>query len=557
MAEVVRADLSAAEKASINRQSASVNLNHAARLRELAKTSGDSSYNDIAAKKEATARRQSEVAQQQEAQEKAAQSASSSNASTAIANANILNRTKASQSSPDSTTTAWHSKLLGSFNNASDSTGDAFTGLNDKARNVLNNLVSTSEAIQGGMEQTTSGISGSINNLTGGLQQFQEEAIHDIQGWGAGIKKALEPVGLCSAIGDLTDLAKNPLGAPQFLANSLTSLVSKVNPGFVEQMDNTYKSLNLEGLANLPSKMMGSIRNLATAADAILSVPFEIMSDVYNGLMEILEAIADLIDAIVTLVMNLAMAIIKALLDAIIPVDELMEFFSAIGDLASFIGDISGMVGGFDLVTDLTSQVGNFASSATSLINNPLQAIPGLSQGLNQGLGVVGQITGALRNPEQFLPPEIGNQMKNISKIPGLGFVGNLGYSVGDTLDTLSDGVFVKALDKFADKIPMINDAFNKPQTEQPAVDTQENHPDTYMPPKAGPHQTAQGIPTPASTSKILPEGSSQQNGDSVSAYNMTQNQRTRSEGDVRTVSAYGVFEKQVFRNGQWVPVNT
>jgi hypothetical protein len=87
-----------------------------------------------------------------------------------------------------------------------------------------------------------------------------------------------------------------------------------------------------------------------------------------------------------------------------------------------------------------------------------------------------------------------------------LGFVGNLGYSVGDTLDTLSDGVFVKALDKFADKIPMINDAFNKPQTEPPAIDTQENHPDVYQPPKAGPHQTAQGIPAPATTSKILPE---------------------------------------------------
>jgi hypothetical protein len=431
----------------------------------------------------------------------------SSNASASQTIANIQGRVKASECSPGSTVNRWHSKLLSSFNNTSNSAGDPFTGLNDPARNILKNLASTNDFIQSGMEQATSGISGSINNATAGLKQFEQEAIHDIQGWGAGIKKALEPVGLCSAVGDLTDLAKNPLGAPQFLANSLTSLVGKINPGFVEQMDSTYKSLNLEGLSNLPSKMMGSIRNLATAADAILSVPFEIMSDVYNGLMEILEAIADLIDGIVTIVMNLAMAVVKALLDAIIPVDELLEFFSAIGDLASFIGDISGMVGGFDLVTDLTSQVGDFASSATSLINNPLQAIPGLSQGLNQGLGAVGQITGALRNPEQFLPPEIGNQMKNISKIPGLGFVGNLGYSVGDTLDTLSDGVFVKALDKFADKIPMINSAFNKPQTEPPAIDTQENHPDAYQPPKAGPHQTAQGIPAPASTSKILPEG--------------------------------------------------
>ena len=440
-------------------------------------------------------------------------SAKSSSTSTAYANAKLQNVAKASESSPNSTKKEWHLKLLGSVNNAATSTGDAFTGLDNYTTNFLKNLTSTSEAIQGGIEQTTSGISGSINNATAGLKQFEQEAIHDIQGWGAGIKKALEPVGLCSAIGDLTDLAKNPLGAPQFLANSLTSLVGKINPGFVEQMDNTYKSLNLEGLSNLPSKMMGSIRNLATAADAILSVPFEIMSDIYNGLMEILEAIADLIDGIVTMVMNLAMAVVKALLDAIIPVDELMEFFSAIGDLASFVGDIAGMVGGFDAVTNITGQVGDFASIASGTINNPLgaamQFIPGAGDVVGQGLGAVGQITGALRNPEQFLPPEIGNQMKNISQIPGLGFVGNLGYSVGDTLDTLSDGVFSAALGKYADKIPMINSAFNKPQTEPPAVDTQENHPDVYMPPKAGPHQIAQGIPTPAQTNKILSEGSS------------------------------------------------
>jgi len=269
-------------------------------------------------------------------------------------------------------------------------------------------------------------------------------------------------------------------------------------------MDNAYKSLNLEGLSNLPSKMMGSIRSLATAADAILSVPFEIMSDVYNGLMEILESIADLIDGIVSTVMNLAFAIIKALLDAIIPVDELLEFFSAIGDLASGIGGIAGMVGGFGAVADMAGQVSGFASTATGFINNPLQSIPGLSQGIGQVTGAVGQVTSALRNPEQFLPPEIGQQMQKIASIPGLGFVGNLGYSVGDTLDTLSEGVFSAALQKYSDKLPILNNAFNKLQTQAPAVNTQENHTDAYQAPKKGPHELAQGIPQPGATNKIL-----------------------------------------------------
>lgn len=432
----------------------------------------------------------------------------------------IRNKATASQG----TKREWYEKLLISLDNASYSAGDAFEGLDEYTTNALKNLSLNSSFVSDGILTATSDVSNTLSGATRGIQQFEEEALHDIQGWGAGIKKALEPVGLCSAIGDLTDVAKNPLGAPQFLFNSLTSLVGKISPGFVQQADNSFKALKLEGLAHLPSKMMGSIRSLATAADAILSVPFEIMSDVYNGLMDILDAIADLIDSIVSLVMNLALAVIKALLDAIIPVDELLEFFSAIGDLASFVGDIAGMVGGFDAVTNITGQVSNFASSATSLISNPLQAIPGLSDGIGQVTGAVGQITSALRNPEQFLPPQIGQQMQRISQIPGLGFVGNLGYSVGDTLDTLSDGVFAAALGKFADKSPMIKSFFNKPQDEPPAVDTQENHSDQYQQ-GIGPHSITQGVPHAAETSKNLANGSVTSN----SAYGFTETRDART----------------------------
>jgi hypothetical protein len=447
----------------------------------------------------------------------------------------------------------WYIKLLQSLDNTASATGDAFEGLDKYTINAIKNLHSVHTFIQDGITSTTSGIAGSINNATRGLQQFEEEAIHDIQGWGAGVKKALEPVGLCSAIGDLTDVAKNPLGAPQFLANSLTSLVGKISPSFVQKMDDSFTSLKLEGLAHLPSKMMGSIRSLATAADAILSVPFEIMSDVYNGLMDILEAIADLIDGLVTLVMNLAMSVVKALVDAIIPVEELLEFFSAVGDLASFVGDIAGMVGGFSAVTNITSQVTDIASSATSLINNPLQLIPGANQAIGQVTGSVGQITGALRNPEQFLPPEISQQMQKISQIPGLGFVGNLGYSVGDALDTLSDGVFEAALGKYADKSPMIKSFFNKPQDEPPAVDTQEAYSDDYDPPKAGIH-SLDGAGNPAivdtSSYKIFKEDASQQNTDSVSAFGFTE--RKRNPSDPVVIEAYGAREER-FSDGSSV----
>lgn len=434
--------------------------------------------------------------------------AEKSSSSSLVAKQELRNKAASSQGKRKE----WYLNLLSSLDNAASSTGDAFEGLDKYTINTLKNFNSTYSFIQEGILTAASDVTNTISGATKGIQQFEQEALHDIQGWGAGIKKALEPVGLASAIGDLTDVAKNPLGAPQFLANSITSLVGKISPKFVQQMDDSVKSLKLEGLAHLPSKMMGSIRSLATAADAILSVPFEIMSDVYNGLMDILEAIADLIDSLVTMVMNIAMAVVKALVDAIIPVDELLEFFSAIGDLASFVGDIAGMVGGFSAVTNITSQVSNFASSATSAINNPLQAIPGASGAISQITSPVSQFTSALRNPEQFLPPEIGQQMQKISSIPGLGFVGNLGYSVGDTLDSLSEGVLSKALEKYADKSPMIKSFFNKPQDEPPAVDTQETYSDDFTPSKVPgtryPSLAAGGIPS-GTAPKILSNGSS------------------------------------------------
>jgi hypothetical protein len=440
----------------------------------------------------------------------------------------------------------WYIKLLQSFDNTASSTGDAFERLDKYTINTVKNLHSTHTFIQDGITSATSGIASSISGATEGLQKFEEEAIHDIQGWGAGIKKAMEPVGLCSAIGDSTDVVKNPLGAPQFLANSISSLVGKISPQFVQNMDDSYKSLKLEGMQHLPSKMMGSIRNLATAADAILSVPFEIMSDVYNGLMEILEAIADLIDGLVALVMNLAMAAAKALLDRFIPTEQLIQFFNAVGDLASFVGDIAGMVGGFSAVADIAGQVGDYASLASGALNNPLgaaiQFVPGASDAVNQGLGMVGQVTSALRNPEQFLPPEIGQQMQKISQIPGLGFVGNLGYSVGDTLDTLSDGVFEAALGKYADKSPMIKSFFNKPQDEPPAVDTQEAYADDFEAPKAGAYPVdAAGYSCSTSFPKVLSNGqTSQQSRNSVSAYGMTEQSNGTITGVVKGMPGFG-----------------
>ena len=437
----------------------------------------------------------------------------------------------------------------------------AFGGVVNGESNVeetaeLNNsswMVNQSQQLKKVSNYVSEGIAQAAGSVSLGISNVGESTISEIQGWKVQMNQTLKPMSMGSAIGDMTELAKNPLGAPQFLTNSLVALVDKINPGFVNEMDAAYKANKLDNLQHLPSKMMGSVRNLATAADAILSVPFEIMSDVYNGLMDIMESISDTIDGIISAVTDFFFGP-DGLLDSIFPISELMELFAAVGEISSYVGSISQMTGGFAAVTDIAGQVQSYASGASSVLSNPLQlavayAPPQATSAFLQGMG-------ALRDPEQLLqsalPPEISQQMQNISQIPGLGFVGNLGFSVGDTLDTLSDGVFTAALDQFSDKAGILGPLFNK-QTTPPDVDNQEAYTDQFGYSKVREdQQTAQGITAVADSTpwKIFPSEEPQK-GSPITAYGITEGPNGAVSGpgfsynpQTKTTAAYGITER-------------
>ena len=301
---------------------------------------------------------------------------------------------------------------------------------------------------------TSESIQGASSSVAGGIAGLGEGIVHDIQGWKSEVNKMLEPVSthIGSTIGAVENVVRNPLGAPQMLADATLALMDKISPGFSNSLEGTAKSLQLESLANLPGQVMGSIRSLTLAADQLLSVPFMIVSDIYNGLMDIMEEIANLIDGVCSAIFDFFFGP-GGLLDSILPISEILSLLEAVGTLASFVGGISQLAGGFTMITNLASQVTSFTSSFSSMISNPLQLAQSYVPGFDQALGGISQVTGMLRNPEQLLqgalPPEISSQLKNISSIPGLGFVSNFGTSIGSTLDGLKGGVFTKAIDQF------------------------------------------------------------------------------------------------------------
>jgi hypothetical protein len=435
-------------------------------------------------------------------------------------------------------------KLLATLDGAAGEASEGVGSMTFEATRAVQKIQKHSAYIQDGIKSATS-------SVASGIREFGEgaiEAIHDVQGWPAELAEATKPVSqaLGSSFNTATAIVKNPLGAPAYLANSLVSIVDKISPGFVDQMDASFKSVNLDNLQHLPSKMMGSLRNLATAADALLSVPFDILSDMYNGLLEIMEAIADLIDGLVSSVLNLIQKIIFQILDSILPISEIMSFLDAVGELASFVDGIASLAGGFSAVTNITSQISNFSSQFTSVLQNPLQLASSFVPQLDQGLGMVSQFTGALRNPEQLigqmLPPEISQQMQNLGQIPGLGFVGNLGYSVGDTLDGLSKGVFTQALGQFAKQAPMLGPLFNEQTEPSENAFAQETHKDGYVPGSVRPDQE---VHQAAKTVTALPPGSTASQ--KIFAYGITENQTTGevsgpgfSSNNVQTI-AYGI----------------
>lgn len=372
--------------------------------------------------------------------------------------------------------------------NSSLPTTKAFQSLDRYTRNAIITLFSAELEVENALSQTLTPVSESISN-------FGNEVNHGIQGVKENLNKLLKPISSAtgSTLGNLTNVAKDPLGAPFAIGNSIMNLIDKVNPDFANSLDSSFKKFKVDELANLPGQVVGSIRNLAALADSVLSLPFAIAADLYNGLMEIMQEIADVIDSIISSIFDLFFGP-GGVLDSILPIAAVMEFLEAVSELASFVGGISQMFGGFTAITNITSQITSYSSQAIGVLNNPaalaLQYVP----------PQVGQIMGAIRNPEgalqSLIPSSIQNQLKQIQNVPGLGFVGNLGYGLRGTLEELSQGVLTRTFDQYANQLGILGPLLNANSNTPIIHDQQQSYPPSIDPASTNPNiPTIQGVP--------------------------------------------------------------
>lgn len=317
-------------------------------------------------------------------------------------------------------------------------------------RNLIQTLYSQEVAIGNSISKVTS-------SITGGIQGAGNSFAGALNGASETITKALKPVStaLGGTLGTLTGIAKDPLGSMTLLPRTLGDVVEKVNPGFAARMEATYKKYKMENFAHLPQQVMGSIKNLLTGLDAIIALPLAILQDLYQGLMDIMKAVSDLVDQIITVVMQFFMDIINA----IIPLDAILSFIEAVSSLASEIGGIAGTFLGSNPISQFSLSVQSYANVLGGAIANPMNLVsaympPQVSQGLY-----------TLRNPQQLvnniLPAGLSQQFAKISSITGFGFNGNMGFGFESVLQGLQGGVISSILSNFASQYSVLTPLVN------------------------------------------------------------------------------------------------
>jgi len=357
----------------------------------------------------------------------------------------------------------------------------------------------------------TAGISGSIQGATAtavtAIGSVGNNFDQLLTNTARSINDAMKPVSkeLGSTLGTLTGIARDPLGSLTQLPQALLSVVEKISPEFAADLERTFKSQKMRGLANLPNQILGSVRSLLTAADAILSLPLVLISDLYNGLMAIMQEISNLVDKAISSIMDFIFGP-GGLLDSILPIAEILAFLEAISELASEIQGISTIFLGANPIAGFALNVQTYANQLNGALSNPANLLAAyLPEQVSQGLYI-------LRNPQQLvnsiLPPELSQQFAKLSQITGFGFNGNMGFGFQSVLQGLQGGVVSSVLSNFANQYPILS-----PLVGAVSPTASQNAPNTGYPPMlgaalAGGQPTTQGVVQPQQVPPpVLPSG--------------------------------------------------
>jgi len=409
-----------------------------------------------------------------------------------------------------------------------------------------------SEIIQSSIDNTTSGVGHGLDSLTRESykenkrlvkhsdmlqeaiieappkpdQLFGEEEgkiVSNLQSYKPALANAVKPIS--DATGSHADVShsvvKNSSGPDQFLSTSVASIVDRVSPSFTNEMNAAYKAIQVDSMHHMPSKMTGSIHHLSHSS----CLPFDLLSDVYNGLMSVINEISNLLDGVISSITNFAISAVGGLVNGLFPAGAFKSIIGPISKLASQIGSLFQTLGGFPALSSIKQLVGDIASDIASILSDVAKLAALFAAGANiasivggkagksigcaadqldiprlnsysiangnkatksiggvigiSGLGNLGLVLSGsynknfgstiknIRHPERLieglLPPEIAKSLQMLDQLCCVvGMVGNIGYSVGQTFANLRDHTFSVSMKAHAAHSSILSPLFNK-----------------------------------------------------------------------------------------------
>jgi hypothetical protein len=371
-------------------------------------------------------------------------------------------------------------------------TTTSLSAVGSSFENLGKNFLVTSESmaaskpyrvLMGSLVNTTTGV-------TGGLDTFTSSVTGNIDKFSLQIRKNLEPFSeyVGSTLGTLTGIIEDPTG-PNGLGNVATKLLNKVSPGSGDKINNLNKNLNLQAISRFPGQMMAGIDHILTGLRNLLSVPLNILSEIYFGYQAIMQSISKMING----VMESFSQLLLNFLDSIIPIMSLLELLDAISTLASQIGDIAGAFN-VTAITDVTDQLTSFTDTFTNIVKNPLDfgasflppSVSGFLGDLQNPQALIEsflpeQVTGfidGIQNPnnliKQFLPPEMANGFDKLADMTGFGYHNNLGIGFKSVLEGTQRSVLQDVVASFDGKLGALGPILTGQSDKQPETKTPE-----------------------------------------------------------------------------------
>jgi hypothetical protein len=351
------------------------------------------------------------------------------------------------------------------------------------------------------------------------LGEEEGKAASNLQSWKAPLINAVKPVS--EAIGSHADtnssISKSPIGPVQVLPQTALVAAKDISSDMVSNVEEPVKQIQNNILIEMPSKEAGSLRHMMACPTLKLNLnlnlkfklpslnfnaSFDLISDAYNGLMSLINKVSKLIDTIINKITSFVISAVGGLIDSIFPPGLLSKLIALVTKAINMIHDLFSWLGGFIAISKISTQMRNGDSVGCAGnefgINTrapkaskknktyALDTIVGGFNGVGNGLGNFGFVAGMsstngkaskhikklgsmiadIHNPQELLQRYIdASVLKLLDKIPFLccvGTVGNQGYSVGNSFDSLRNNAFSVAMSTYAAHASIISANFNK-----------------------------------------------------------------------------------------------